>query len=824
MSADFAGAGKAPGLEVWRVEKLVPTPVPKKMYGKFFEGDAYIVLKTTQKPSSSSLEWDIFFWLGKDCSQDEAGVAAYKTVELDESLGGGPTQHREVQEHESDLFVSCFKSVQYEPGGVASGFKHVEKDKYEPRLLHLKGKREVRVKTVPLSASSLNSGDVFVLDLGLKLIQWNGTEANRKEKAKALDVVSDIKDDERGGRAVVEACEQGSEPKEFWDALGGQGTVAPATGDAAAAIEKGDLKLIKVSDASGTLEKTVVAEGKLEKKMLSTEDVYIMDNVAEIYVWIGRGASAEERSKGMSVGQAYATEGGRPAGTKISKVMEGTEPTTFKANFVTWDEPVMPQDFSGGGTPRGNVAQVRERSLTDQIGEVVGNIGGMVKRMSLSAGISAEGESDVYRIEGFEKVQVPEDLEGQFYAGDSYIVRFKYQKDGKDHYIIYFWQGRQSSADEKGAAAILATKMDDELGGQATQVRVPMYKEPSHFVRIFKGKMVIHSGGKASGFKNRQEADEYDKDGVSLFHVRGTSEFDTRAVQVEEKAEELNSGDCFVLLTPPTMYIWFGSQANDTEKATAKSIAEVLKGSRGVEEVPEGSEPDDFWEKLGGKTEYTSAKWLPPASRDPMLFAVSNSTGAIKIEPIINFSQEDLEEEDVYLLDVYTTLFLWIGSQANESEKKAAEATVAKYIEKQKMDPETPIITVKSGNEPEMFQANFLGWDESKKKVFVDPYEAKLAALKAKNPSEPEPEPAAPTPPPAAPAGGAVMPADGSYTLNYEELKKPPAELPKNIDLSKREQYLSDADFEKILGSPRGEFNAMKAWKQNQIKKAAGLF
>ena len=76
-------------------------------------------------------------------------MAAYKTVELDESLGGGPVQHREVQHHESKKFLSYFpKGVTYLAGGVESGFTKVDRDKFETRLLHVKGRRNIRVSQV----------------------------------------------------------------------------------------------------------------------------------------------------------------------------------------------------------------------------------------------------------------------------------------------------------------------------------------------------------------------------------------------------------------------------------------------------------------------------------------------------------------------------------------------------------------------------------------------------------------------------------------------------------------------------------------------------
>ena len=68
----------------------------------------------------------------------------------------------------------------------------------------MKGRRNVRVMQTRLAWDAINSGDVFILDLGLTIYVWNGSEAGRLEKIKGLDIARKIKDEERGGRAAIE--------------------------------------------------------------------------------------------------------------------------------------------------------------------------------------------------------------------------------------------------------------------------------------------------------------------------------------------------------------------------------------------------------------------------------------------------------------------------------------------------------------------------------------------------------------------------------------------------------------------------------------------
>jgi len=78
-----------------------------------------------------------------------------------------------------------------------------------------------------------------------------------------------------------------------------------------------------------TLEKT----GNLSKSDLDTNDAFILDNGSEIFVWIGKKASKDERSQAMQYAQNYLRENNRPAYLPISRVIEGGENAVFDLNF-----------------------------------------------------------------------------------------------------------------------------------------------------------------------------------------------------------------------------------------------------------------------------------------------------------------------------------------------------------------------------------------------------------------------------------------------------------------------------------------------------------
>eukprot|EP01125_Pyxidicula_operculata_P004757 TRINITY_DN1776_c0_g1_i2.p1 TRINITY_DN1776_c0_g1~~TRINITY_DN1776_c0_g1_i2.p1 ORF type:complete len:367 (-),score=117.81 TRINITY_DN1776_c0_g1_i2:181-1281(-) len=324
-------AGQAEGVQVWRVEKFQIKEWPKAEYGKFFDGDSYIVLHTYKE--NDALKWNVFFWLGQFTTLDEAGTAAYKTVELDDFLSGAPVQYREVQGSESAKFLSLFPTFIVQKGGIETGFKHVTATEYRKRLLHVKGTfKNVVVREVPAHTSSLNKGDVFILDLGLKLIQFVGSKAGAAEKSKASQLARAL-DDERGSKVeikVIGETDGDDDAKHFWEFLGGKADIAEADdGDSkvATGVQK-RLFQVHVDDAT---KKVDFKEVKYARSSLDSTDVFLVDTINTLWVWCGKGSNVEEKKEGFSRAQSYLnTQAGRQT-IPIVKLMEGGENEEFNS-------------------------------------------------------------------------------------------------------------------------------------------------------------------------------------------------------------------------------------------------------------------------------------------------------------------------------------------------------------------------------------------------------------------------------------------------------------------------------------------------------------
>jgi gelsolin len=330
--AAWKAINKQPGILVWRIEKFKVVPWPKEQYGKFYDGDSYIVLRTYKV--EDAIKYDVHFWLGTYTSQDEYGTAAYKTVELDNYLDGTPVQYREVQNFESDKFLSLFPNFSVMQGGIESGFKHVEAVEFRKRLLHVKGTlKNVVVREVPAHTSSLNKGDVFILDLGLKVITLVGPKAGIAEKNKGTQLARAL-DDERGSKVKIEVIsleDKDDAATEFWNFLGGKADIAESAGDDANAA-KISKKMFKVhEDAGGKISFTEVP---FQKSSLDTTDSFVVDVINQIFVWCGKGCTTNEKKFGFNLAQNYLNQqGDRPKTLPIVRVMEGGENEEFLANF-----------------------------------------------------------------------------------------------------------------------------------------------------------------------------------------------------------------------------------------------------------------------------------------------------------------------------------------------------------------------------------------------------------------------------------------------------------------------------------------------------------
>src|SRR5262249_23454663 len=145
---------------------------------------------------------------------------------------------------------------------------------------------------------------------------------------------------------------------------------------------------------------------------------------------------------------------------------------------------------------------------------------------------------------------------------------------------------------------------------------------------------------------------------------------------------------------------------------------------------------------------------------------------------IVDFSQDDLLQSDVFILDAFQEVFVWVGHGAKDKTDKAFQAALD-YVKKvdDGRPADVPVYKVTAGSEPPNFCCHFLGWNDDKAGDFSDPY-AKAAQKLVKVTSADI---------------GANAAVGKKYPLATLKGFKPDNN-PDRIDLTAKQNYLNDAE------------------------------
>ncbi|XP_059203970.1 supervillin [Centropristis striata] len=177
---------------------------------------------------------------------------------------------------------------------------------------------------------------------------------------------------------------------------------------------------------------------------------------------------------------------------------------------------------------------------------------------------------------------------------------------------------------------------------------------------------------------------------LMLIHIKGRRHVQVRLV--EPSARSLNSGDCFLLVTPEHCVLWSGEFANEQEKAKASELASSIQTQRDlgceasqVVHLEEGLNCDsslaaDFWSLLGGQTQYRGAS----AEEEDELFesgvVESNCVYRLVDNRLVPHEQAWASIPTVSLLgstealvfDFGSEVYLWHGQDVSLSRRNVA--------------------------------------------------------------------------------------------------------------------------------------------------------
>lgn len=229
-------------------------------------------------------------------------------------------------------------------------------------LYQLKGRRRIVTVRVPITANALGDGDAFVLDAVDTIYVWLGAESNRMEQAQARALGIFINDNEGGRRAKIvtvdrrtngegpAAAEMNARLLHLAGELDDSSeepvlTLRPAAADEEESDTQFERRFLQETvlfqvATDGAAQEVAVGQ-TLRRELLSTDSVYVLLSMGELFIWAGRRATAEQ----LQAAQAFAQRLSNKKETvsvpypiwPVVELRQGVETSGFTVKFAQWE-------------------------------------------------------------------------------------------------------------------------------------------------------------------------------------------------------------------------------------------------------------------------------------------------------------------------------------------------------------------------------------------------------------------------------------------------------------------------------------------------------
>ncbi|XP_023344300.1 protein flightless-1 isoform X2 [Eurytemora carolleeae] len=332
----------------------------------------------------------------------------------------------------------------------------------------------------------------------------------------------------------------------------------------------------------------------------------------------------------------------------------------------------------------------------------------------------------IWEIENFYPNQVDESVHGKFYEGDCYIVLHTFLDENQSlDWGIYFWIGEKATLDKRTCSAMHSVNLRNYLGANCRTIREEQGDESEEFLKIFGPNLTYVQGQRtASGFYTVEEV-EYT---VRLYRIHEAA----NGIHLEGVAAEFQSLDTryvFLLDAGLRIMVWYGKNCKNVLKSKARLMAERInknerKGKAGIHIFCQGDEPGIFWQSLvefADEDSYPEGPIVDSVPEDfkplvPRLYTVGLGMGYLELPqveiPGNKLKQEHLNTKNVYILDCYSDLFVWVGKKSTRLVRVAA-LKLSSELFSMLIRPEYAMIHSQSeGTESQVFKTKFIGWDD----------------------------------------------------------------------------------------------------------------